>query len=62
MGAPPPPLLLRCSEVVNPIYAAVSNSRADGRTLETARDTLLPRLLSGELSVRNAERFVESRA
>ena len=46
----------------NQITAAVNRiiaSSHECRTLATLRDTLLPELISGELRVRNAERFVE---
>jgi type I restriction enzyme S subunit len=36
----------------------VANER-ESRTLAQLRDTLLPKLISGELRVKDAERFIE---
>lgn len=45
---------------VAPLLARVSTNVAQSRTLAALRDALLPKLLSGELSVRDAERAVEA--
>jgi len=39
------------SELVSPLYKQVINNRVESRKLATLRDTLLPCLMSGELSV-----------
>jgi len=39
------------SELISPIYEQVIRNRIETRKLATLRDTLLPRLMSGELSV-----------
>jgi type I restriction enzyme S subunit len=38
----------------------IINSIHESRTLAALRDTLLPKLVSGELRIRDAERFVEA--
>jgi type I restriction enzyme S subunit len=54
---PSGPVLRRFGEIVDLIYAAVSNSRAQGRSLASIRDTLLPKLLSGGLRIKDRDRF-----
>jgi type I restriction enzyme S subunit len=43
---------------IEPLFAQIRANSDQSRTLATVRDTLLPKLLSGELSVREAERDV----
>lgn len=43
-----------------PWYDQIVANKQQSRTLATLRDTLLPKLLSGELRVREAERIVEN--
>ena len=42
---------LQCGSLLNPLYEQVINNRVENRKLSQLRDTLLPRLMSGELSV-----------
>jgi len=49
-------------EVVSPMLEQVLNGRHVSQTLTELRDTLLPRLISGELSVAAAERELEDAA
>jgi type I restriction enzyme, S subunit len=44
------------SKVVHPLLARMDCARNESQTLAALRDTLLPKLISGDLSVRNAER------
>jgi type I restriction enzyme S subunit len=46
--------------IVAPMYAEIEQLTSQSRSLESVRDTLLPKLLSGELRVPDAERLVES--
>ncbi|MEZ4221378.1 MAG: restriction endonuclease subunit S [Polyangiaceae bacterium] len=46
----------------NPLFDAVFRNTLEAQTLAKTRDTLLPRLLSGELSVAEAEPAVEATA
>ncbi|MCD2097528.1 restriction endonuclease subunit S [Rhodococcus rhodochrous] len=45
---------------VQPIFEMLRWIHEESRTLETIRDTLLPRLMSGELRVRDAEKVVSN--
>ena len=44
---------------VKPLFARVQTATKDSRTLAALRDTLLPKLISGELRVQDAQRFVD---
>jgi len=48
---PPTPLIEHFSKVANPLFEHWISNLHQSRTLATLRDTLLPKLLSGELSV-----------
>lgn len=48
---PPYPLQQKAIEVIEPIYAKCWNNVRQIQTLETLRDTLLPKLISGEVRV-----------
>jgi len=47
---------------MGPLIDGLWRRRIQSRTLAAVRDTLLPKLISGEIRVRDAERFMESRA
>lgn len=55
-----PDLTLRrlYSERVKPLFDKVALNREESRTLAALRDTLLPKLLSGEIRVKQAEKMV----
>jgi type I restriction enzyme S subunit len=55
---PPHPLLAEFERRVAPIFQRMLNSTLESRTLAALRDTLLPKLISGELRVKDAERIV----
>lgn len=55
---PPPPLVDRFEEMGEPLDATLRANALEEQTLAALRDALLPRLLSGELRVRRAERLV----
>jgi type I restriction enzyme S subunit len=57
---PPSQLLEAFEKQVGPQLAAVDANLHQSRTLATLRDTLLPKLLSGELRVPDAERVVSA--
>jgi type I restriction enzyme S subunit len=46
------------SDLVGPWFARLRASTEEARTLAALRDTLLPRLISGELRVTDAEQFI----
>ena len=48
---PSPPVLKAFDSQISAIFAAIHANEEQSRTLATLRDTLLPKLLSGELSV-----------
>ena len=48
--------------VSRPMYLKVVEHERESRTLAAVRDALLPKLVSGELRVNDAERFVRSAA
>ena len=51
---PNPEVLWAFASVVNPVYAGIVSSKQAARTLATLRDTLLPRLISGQLRLPQA--------
>ncbi len=48
------------ASLVTPIFGAIGNNNSESRSLTLIRDTLLPKLISGELRVKDAEHFVEA--
>ncbi len=54
---PGPDTLQAASDALSPLVQRVITTRIDSRTLAALRDTLLPKLISGELRVKDAERF-----
>lgn len=56
---PPPVLLNRAHEVIAPMLDKIIGNQLENRTLVALRDTLLPKLISGEIRVAEAEREVE---
>jgi type I restriction enzyme S subunit len=46
------------SGAVRPLLAKITQNERESRTLAQLRDTLLPKLISGELRVPDAERIV----
>lgn len=59
---PGPQALERFETTVTPIVERIRQHHYESRTLARLRDALLPRLLSGELSVGGAERVLEAQA
>jgi len=51
--------LKAASTLLSPLVERIVATRLESRTLATLRDTLLPKLISGELRVKDATRFVE---
>lgn len=54
----PPLLAERFGNIVKPLFSWVGAAVQENRTLASLRDTLLPKLISGELRVRDAEKIV----
>jgi len=60
IALPPSQVAARFSEIVHPMINRIQHSIFEQQSLATLRDTLLPRLISGELRVPDAEKFVEA--
>jgi type I restriction enzyme S subunit len=52
-------VLQKFAAKTEPLFARVQSNDEQSRTLATIRDTLLPKLLSGEIRVKEAEGFLE---
>jgi type I restriction enzyme S subunit len=50
------------ADITAPMLARTASLAADSRTLAALRDTLLPKLISGELRIPDAEALVEEAA
>jgi type I restriction enzyme S subunit len=55
---PPKDTLLQLFVPIADLTTRVSSTRTESRTLAALRDTLLPKLISGELRVDHAEKIV----
>ena len=55
---PPKSVLARFTDLVDPLHRRVVSSLLESRTLAALRDTLLPKLLSGEIRVKAAQKMV----
>jgi type I restriction enzyme S subunit len=55
---PPGPVLEAFEQIARPIYARIVSNERESRTLVALRDALLPKLISGELRIDDAGRFV----
>ena len=58
--APPLPLILAFESMVTPLIERMSKAGDESKTLATVRDTLLAKLITGELNVKDAERTIEA--
>ena len=58
LAIPSPELLRRMDDVIRPMVENIWNRAVQSRTLASLRDTLLPKLLSGEIRVESAEKAV----
>src|SRR5215467_5867993 len=58
LAVSPDPLLRAMSDRLEPMVEVLWKRDVESRTLTALRDTLLPRLISGELRVKDAEKFV----
>ncbi len=56
---PPPKMVEAFTTISQPMFDKINRNIDQSRTLATLRDTLLPKLLSGELSVMEEERQIE---
>lgn len=58
VATPPKNLVEAFDRAAGPLVARMTQCLHESRTLAALRDTLLPKLISGELRVKDAERFV----
>lgn len=59
---PPFEFITKFDAVVGPLIAQIEASLRESSTIAALRDTLLPKVLSGELRVKSAEKLVEAAA
>ena len=59
MLIPPSEIISDFDDQVKPLADKVEHNNSQSRTLASIRDAMLPKLLSGEIRVKDAERFVE---
>ena len=57
---PPIELQRKFSAIIEPLFNLVWNNKEQSRTLTSIRDALLPKLLSGEIRVKDAEKYAEA--
>ncbi|MGP1680310.1 MAG: restriction endonuclease subunit S, partial [Burkholderiales bacterium] len=57
---PPPKLVVALETKLSPLDDRIEVNERESATLTALRDALLPKLISGELQVKDAERFVAS--
>ena len=62
LTVPPHAVATAFKEVVEPLQQAIASNHARGQTVATLRDTLLPRLISGQLRLPEAEALIEEAA
>jgi type I restriction enzyme S subunit len=60
VALPPKPLVTAFTEQIRTLVERIIANVHECRTLAALRDTLLPKLLSGEIRVKEAEKVVES--
>ena len=59
---PPTRVMRAFADLATPLYERIVSCTRESRTVAALRDTLLPRLISGDLRVRDAAHFVEGAA
>ncbi|MBI4667924.1 MAG: type I restriction endonuclease subunit S [Elusimicrobia bacterium] len=55
---PPQELLARFTETVRPFHLRVAQNLEESRALAAIRDTILPKLISGKINVKDAQKTV----
>ncbi len=59
--APSVPIAETFGKVIKPLFTKASMASKESRTLASMRDTLLPKLIRGEMRVKDAEKFLKER-
>jgi len=62
IALPPSQIATQFSKIVHPIIDRIRHSIFEQQSLAALRDTLLPKLISGELRVPDAEKFFKDAA
>jgi type I restriction enzyme, S subunit len=57
---PPRAVAEQFGSTVTPLFARAKANDEEGKTLAAIRDTLLPKLISGEIRFKDAEKTVET--
>jgi type I restriction enzyme S subunit len=57
---PPPEILRAFDTIITPMFVAMQARAAQSRVLASLRDTLLPKLISGELCIADAEKRISA--
>lgn len=60
IALPPSNILAAWNRLIDPLLDRSFGLHLENNTLATLRDTLLPKLISGELRVKSAEKIVEA--
>ena len=60
LAAPTPDVASAFGAMVNPLFIRAAENMREASTLAALRDTLLPKLLSGEIRVKQAEKLLEA--
>jgi type I restriction enzyme S subunit len=55
----PSEVLKKFGKMTSPIFERMKTADLESKTLSELRDTLLPKLISGELRIPDAEKFLE---
>ena len=59
MAVPTEEIAIKFGDLVKPLTTKIRANSEQSRSLSTLRDTLLPKLMSGEIRVVEAEKMVE---
>ena len=57
---PPVPVQTALAEKLEALNAYIASARAESRTLAELRDTLRPKLISGEIRIKDAEKLASA--
>jgi len=57
---PPEKILNKMDQIITPILDLIINNEKESHILAAIRDTLIPKLLSGEIRVKEAEKYAET--
>lgn len=60
VAVPPPDVMEKFDSIITPLFEQVINNALQSKALAKLRDTLLPKLISGELRIKDAERLAET--